>query len=423
MMALDKDDTDVMSPSSAAGLAEAKATRRLRSGSEYPLALVANPRSNAWMGKGTISGILSENDQGKTLIKCQISKSHEFSGRSSTTGQARLATGRSAAPRQNAHVDLDANDGLAALALEEGEIEGSDGEMGDLSKRGDGRRGWGVNVEIKLRTLGHPISLDQTSRIRSSVFGEINQSTTKCRPSRRRQLLAATQKSQAEQDARQQRARQEVGKVSRLTDQMDGVVRRLARKTPGQMAEIMAKRENDGTEGLVHSSCGALGMSGLGLEDSNLVTGDEDNQVVEPPTLMAKHVGAQRYPASLMASSSLKRKSLAIPHDQIPYHRRGPNLSLPDRKRRRVGPKSRSETPMADLGGGGGCVVARTKVKEESPGPQSLKPMHTLSAATNPVRSCANCRTQQSIRWLRKRDDKDGSQVVCDGESARSPQP
>ena len=262
--------------------------------------------TKAWTGKGSLYNVLTEAGQGRTIIKCRIVNSTDFARKSTNTRSNRR--------------DYDENDGLAALAMQEGGSADSDLELESERQSSASNTGWGCLVEIRLRNLAQPITLDQTARLRSAVFGE------RPKPAMYRRVAIGT--------ARQQEAseKQKTGREtrrSRLTTDRIGSTGSLARKTPGQMADAMLPSDV--------ANRSSLGFSSLGIDGSEMGELDDEDDV--DAKMSSKRTGltrpVQRYPAALSASSSLKRKSLIIPHDRIPLNRRGPNLAA-DKKRRKL---------------------------------------------------------------------------------------
>ena len=281
-----------------------------------------------WTGKGTLFDVLTEPGQGKTLVTCSVVRTAEFAPRRKSV-MKESSSHNITQPEET----LDENDGLAALLMKEAdEAEGSGDEENHVGSR-DTSTGWGLLVEIKLRNLGRPVSLEQTSRLRTAVFGE------KSRPGsyRRVETAAARKLHEVAGDSRQGRNATDMRKPRIKADRID-VKASLARKTPSQMAEVApASSSAPGT---------SLGFSSLGLDSSDpdrMSAIDEIRRGFNADAVLpATSSIPQRYPAALSASSSLKRKSLVIPHDQIPRNRRGPNL-VGDWKRRKTEQDERSK--------------------------------------------------------------------------------
>lgn len=281
-----------------------------------------------WTGKGTLFDVLTEPGQGKTLVTCSVVRTAEFAPRRKSV-MKESSSHNITQPEE----PLDENDGLAALLMKEAdEAEGSGDEENHVGSR-DTSTGWGLLVEIKLRNLGRPVSLEQTSRLRTAVFGE------KSRPGsyRRVETAAARKLHEVAGDSRLGRNATDMRKPRIKADRID-VKASLARKTPSQMVEVApASSLAPGT---------SLGFSSLGLDSPDpdrMSTIDEIRRGLDSDALLpAASSIPQRYPAALSASSSLKRKSLAIPHDQIPRNRRGPNL-VGDWKRRKTEQDERSK--------------------------------------------------------------------------------
>ena len=262
--------------------------------------------TKAWTGKGTLYNVLTEPGQGKTIIKCRIVRSTDFAQKSTNTRSKKR--------------DYDENDGLAALAMLEGGSADSDNELESGRQNSASNTGWGCLVEIRLRNLAQPITLDQTARLRTAVFGE----RPKPAMYRRVEVVAARQQDASEK----QRTGRETRRSRPTTDRI-GSIGSLARKTPGQMADAMLPSD------IANRS--TLGFSSLGLDGAEVTELDEEDYTDSKINFKRSSSTrpTQRYPAALSASSSLKRKSLIIPHDRIPLNRRGPNLAA-DKKRRKL---------------------------------------------------------------------------------------
>jgi hypothetical protein len=262
--------------------------------------------TKAWTGKGTLYNVLTEPGQGKTVIKCRIVNSTDFARKCTNTRLKRR--------------DFDENDGLAALAMQEGGSADSDIELESGRQSSASNTGWGCLVEIRLRNLAQPITLDQTARLRNAVFGE----RPKPAMYRRVEVVTARQQDVSEK----QRTGRETRR-SRLTTDRIGSTGSLARKTPGQMADAMLPSDV--------ANRSSLGFSSLGLDGSEMAELDDEDDIDSKTNSKrtSSTRSAQRYPAALSASSSLKRKTLIIPHDRIPLNRRGPNLAA-DKKRRKL---------------------------------------------------------------------------------------
>lgn len=266
-----------------------------------------------WTGKGTLFDVLAEPGQGKTLVTCSVVEMADFARRRQTI--MRETSSHNIKGREDGP---DENDGLAALAMKEADEAEESGDDENAAGSREPTTGWGLVLDIKLRSLGRPVSLEQTARLRSAVFGE----KPKLASYRRVESAAARKTQEVGRDARSINSAIELRRSRFKADRID-VKASLARKTPSQMADIVPPvTPVPGT---------SFGFSSLGMDSSDPVLSNAQNDA-GPSTSVSNH---QRYPAALSASSSLKRKSLAIPHDQIPRSRLGPNLKW-DRKRRRM---------------------------------------------------------------------------------------
>jgi hypothetical protein len=272
-----------------------------------------------WTGKGTLSSILSEPGHGKTLAKCSVIQSKEFS-RGSPQSEGGSATSRR---RRKIECRAPEDDGLAALVLEERLNDKK--ELSDTAYEFDQARSWGVFVEVELRTLGRPITLEATSKLRNTVFGLNPRSFVRA--------VIIPENIDVAKLKRLQRGKSESGKFRSRADRIESSGS-LARKDLSQMVRL-----DDHLESSMHD----LKLVGLRSDP-----------------LARPYTNSPRYPASIDTSSVLKRKTLAIPHHQIPAGRRGPS-SAPKHKRRKVtkedpitrGSISHKETqvkPESDLG-------------------------------------------------------------------------
>ena len=314
----------------------------------------------SWTGKGTLYDVLTEPGQGKTLVACSVVKTTDFAPRRKPV--MRESSSHNIAVSE---ATLDENDGLAALAMKEAdEAEGSQDEE-NYAESHKTSTGWGLMLEIKLRSLGRPVSLEQTAKLRTVVFGE------KPRPAayRRVESAAARKAQDTGRDARPTKSVVETRRTRIKADRID-IKANLARKTPSQMADVVPASTP------VHGT--SLGLSSLGLDSSDPVVVRDHIADTGPNASGPSH---QRYPASLSASSSLKRKSLTIPHDQIPKGRLGPSLAgdrkkrktdEEDGQRRRMVPLIKQETAQSNLTYGYnsallGESIARTINAEKRP--------------------------------------------------------